>query len=933
MNVNSPIFVPMGHASNRTASPAAVAVAAAASSVAQPQNQSMILMYDVNSATQQYQHQRNSLYQQHYHQHEQEQRALYLHQAAVMGALMRQIPGSYQFVQNQYFQHHQQHQHQHQHQHRRPLITKEQVEYMLSIQRRNRKVDAKTATTKTTTITVEQQQHVQHQNDTLQRDRSKGSHSTQRNNNNNNKNDKDTKQDNNKSDGLLTGKCQKHKSVKNGQKLHQKSNQKLHHHHHHHNHQTENNNNNGYSKKTSSSSRGNDKDFDKLLTTKLNGIRDMKLASNGEYFASGTEESIINRHNPVHRNSTSSDVASTSDEVNSVSSHEDLSDSYDLVKVNKKTAKARRQRKQRRQQQQQLKDQDEQLPDQQEDQTQQQQKTIHQKKQSKNISNSSSASSISSSSSSSSVSASSTPSPQNGLFQQQTKSNKSSRRNGKNTNQTTATMQNKKQQHQPLSKTAIKNLLNSSSLSSSASSSSGGDTPLSSAANSVSSSPTASPKAKRIGKIRHLFESPLSLVDVMPECEIASYLRQYVPDAKKLRNFGYPVESTVFVGCIEIYKSVPSFYPPRQSAARHHNHSYHIGVVNPHDGLRTFTSPNRKLSSGDSGKGSGTSTPLSSSADSDYSEEENTSEMIYSQVVEKNCVRCRKPFKVTTSGEFITREPCNYHWGKQEAGEYMDEKGDSTSITFFSCCKKVPPEPCTQNHVHVWTDITSGLNGPYTDFVHTEPRRRMKKNYSENDVKIYALDCEMSYTGLGMEVTKVTVISYKGVPVYESIVHPRSEVGDYNTRFSGVSEKDFAPGSEARTLETVQNDLLDLIDADDILIGHALENDLRSLRIVHKRIVDTAIIYPHPNGFPFRRGLKSIVTAELGREIQVDEAGHSSLEDSLACLELMLLKVRDDWRSKSMKKAKSETLPVIPKSEQFVVISQHQNASSLLQKA
>ncbi|XP_055915362.1 putative RNA exonuclease pqe-1 isoform X2 [Eupeodes corollae] len=747
-------------------------------------------------------------------------------------------------------------------------------------------------------------------NDTLQRDRSKASHSTQR------KNEKDTKHDNNsnKTDGLLTSKCQKHKSVKNVQK--QNRNQKLHHHHHH----SENNHNNNYQKKTTSTTRANDKEFDTLLTTKLNGIRDMNFTSNGEYFASGTEESIINRHNPTHRNSTASDVASTSDEVNSVSSHEDLSDTYDLVKVNKKTARARRNRKQRRQQQQQLQEQQS-LPDQQQQQQTQQQQThqqqqsasTHQKKQNKNISNSSSsiASSSSLSLSSSSSLSSSPPSTPNSLFQQQ-KLSKSSRRNGKNNNNNhnTATAQ----QH-PLSKTA-KNLLHCS------------ETPSSSATNSVSSSPTASPKAKRIGKIRHLFESPLSLVDVLSEYEIASYLRQYVPDAKKLRNFGYPVESTVYEGCIEIYKSVPSFFPPRATATTRHHHP--VGVVNSTDGLRSFTSPNRKLSSGDSGKGSGTSTPLSynaSPADSDYSEEENTADMIYSQVVEKNCVRCRKPFKVTTSGEFITREPCNYHWGKQEAGEYMDEKGDSTSITFFSCCKKVPPEPCTQNHVHVWTDITSGLNGPYTDFVHTEPRRRLSKiGSTDDDVKIYALDCEMSYTGFGMEVTKVTVVSYNGTPVYESIVHPRSEVGDYNTRFSGVSEKDFAPGSEARTLETVQNDLLDLIDADDILIGHALENDLRSLRIVHKRIVDTAIIYPHPNGFPFRRGLKSIVTAELGREIQVDEAGHSSLEDSLACLELMLLKVRSDWRAKSTKKAKSETQPIIPKSEQFVVISQHQSA-------
>lgn len=615
----------------------------------------------------------------------------------------------------------------------------------------------------------------------------------------------------------------------------------------------------------------------------------MDFTSNGEYFASGTEESIIKHHNPKHRNSSASDIASTSDDVNSISSREDLSDTYDLVKVNKKNARARRNRKLRRQQQQ------EQQPQQQN----QPQTAQQQKKQSR------------SSSKSSSGTASPTPSLAGGDQAAQQKLNKAIRKNGKDTITANA-------QKQSTLKTAKEYRLKPQSANASSSASS---SPSTSAANSVSSSPTASPKAKRIGKIRHMIESPLGLVDILTEYEIASYLSQYIPDAKKLRSFGYPVESVTYEGCIEIYKSFPRFYPPRVSNT---TRSHHIGVVNPTDGLKSFTPSNRKLSSGDSGKGSGTSTPLSynaSPADSDYSEEENVTDIIYSQIVEKNCVRCKRPFKVSTNGEYITREPCNYHWGKQEAGEYMDEKGDSTSITFFSCCKKVPPEPCTQNHVHVWTDITSGLNGPYTDFVHTEPKRQQKQAAADKNVRIYALDCEMSYTGFGMEVTKVTVIAYNGSLVYESIVHPRSEVGDYNTRFSGVSEKDFEPGSDARTLETVQNDLLELIDADDILIGHALENDLRSLRIVHKRIVDTAIIFPHPNGFPYRRGLKSIVAAELGREIQVDEAGHSSLEDSLACLELMLLKVCDEFQAKCTKKAKSDKLPKIPKSEQFIVVA------------
>ena len=43
-----------------------------------------------------------------------------------------------------------------------------------------------------------------------------------------------------------------------------------------------------------------------------------------------------------------------------------------------------------------------------------------------------------------------------------------------------------------------------------------------------------------------------------------------------------------------------------------------------------------------------------------------------------------------------------------------------------------------------------------------------------------------------------------------------------------------------------QERFLALVSAETLLVGHALENDLRVLRCLHGRIVDTAILYPHP---------------------------------------------------------------------------------------
>ena len=43
------------------------------------------------------------------------------------------------------------------------------------------------------------------------------------------------------------------------------------------------------------------------------------------------------------------------------------------------------------------------------------------------------------------------------------------------------------------------------------------------------------------------------------------------------------------------------------------------------------------------------------------------------------------------------------------------------------------------------------------------------------------------------------------------------------------------------TLEDVQRELLELIAAETILIGHSLENDLNRLKMMHANCVDTVV--------------------------------------------------------------------------------------------
>ncbi|KAK1941474.1 putative exonuclease [Phytophthora citrophthora] len=158
---------------------------------------------------------------------------------------------------------------------------------------------------------------------------------------------------------------------------------------------------------------------------------------------------------------------------------------------------------------------------------------------------------------------------------------------------------------------------------------------------------------------------------------------------------------------------------------------------------------------------------------------------------------------------------------------------------------------------------------------------------------IYALDCEMCETDIGMELTRVTVVDVKGTVVYDQLVKPQSTIINYHTEFSGISEETLQ--DTKYILADVQRDLTTrFLFKDTILVGHSLTSDLRALRLVHPTIGDTAILYPHQRGFPFRTSLKYLTKTYLKKDIQMQiQAGHDSAEDAIASLELLLLKVRE----------------------------------------
>ncbi|XP_044749759.1 putative exonuclease GOR [Coccinella septempunctata] len=206
-------------------------------------------------------------------------------------------------------------------------------------------------------------------------------------------------------------------------------------------------------------------------------------------------------------------------------------------------------------------------------------------------------------------------------------------------------------------------------------------------------------------------------------------------------------------------------------------------------------------------------------------------------------------FFVNDHGYLTEHQQCFYHWGK-------------ISYCRHTCCENTSgSKGCTSSKHHVWngTVVNEALQG------------------------FSVIEFE--------ELCRVTVLEFDGATVYDYFVQPEEEVVDYNTRFSGVTESDVY-GQNSKTFKEVQSDLLTFINEDTILIGHALDNDLRVLKLVHSKIVDTSLIFPHQRGFPFRNSLKNLMSVHLNKQIQTSNHGNSPYEDALSCLELIMVKIQ-----------------------------------------
>ena len=287
----------------------------------------------------------------------------------------------------------------------------------------------------------------------------------------------------------------------------------------------------------------------------------------------------------------------------------------------------------------------------------------------------------------------------------------------------------------------------------------------------------------------------------------------------------------------------------------------------------------------------------------------------------EQCDRCKSRFQVfpgrrAEDGALTTGGKCHYHYGKPLRP--TNEKADSghKEPTYSCCTQSIGTSGCTIADTHVFKVSEAKRLALILQF-----KKTPSKGPQSSDSAV-CFDCEMGYTTLGMELIRLTATSWPdGSELLDVLVRPMGEILDLNFRFSGVWPHHFneampypaTPASSTkREVSGIQGPRLQLVDSPSTarellfellttqtpLIGHALENDLNAVRIIHPTIVDTVLLYPHPRGLPIRYGLKMLVKKHLNRDIQMGgEQGHDSKEDARAAGDLVRLKVAETWKA------------------------------------
>lgn len=311
------------------------------------------------------------------------------------------------------------------------------------------------------------------------------------------------------------------------------------------------------------------------------------------------------------------------------------------------------------------------------------------------------------------------------------------------------------------------------------------------------------------------------------------------------------------------------------------------------------------------------------------------------------CDRCAGRFQVfpdrNEDGLISSSGPCTFHLlRKTFPPRAKTDKETGEKQPYYPCCNEpMGSLGCTTRDEHVFKTNSPARLAAILPFITTPANPSPAKDRRGKDVEAVTFDCEMGYTAYGLELIRLTAVSWPyGEELLDILVRPLGAVIDFNSRFSGVFPEHFTnaipyddwrasppppPLDEAgeKPLSIVDNPqrarelLCSFLTPKTPLMGHAIENDLNSVRLCHPTVIDSMILYPHPRGLPMRFGLKMLTEKHLNRSIQTGgDRGHDSLEDAVATGDLIRAKVGDKWRtlrSLGWQIANDQLIPPAPK--------------------
>ncbi|KAI9773688.1 MAG: hypothetical protein M1840_006962 [Geoglossum simile] len=202
------------------------------------------------------------------------------------------------------------------------------------------------------------------------------------------------------------------------------------------------------------------------------------------------------------------------------------------------------------------------------------------------------------------------------------------------------------------------------------------------------------------------------------------------------------------------------------------------------------------------------------------------------------------------------------------------------------CCKTTTSTGCKRLDVHNYADLDPGVEEKWQPYIQCPAK-------GTNARKAVALDCEMAGVNRESELVLLSVVDYlTGEVLINNFVRPTRHITDWRTRWSGVTPRAMARAvSKGEALDGwkgARTELFRYIDADTIVIGHALHHDLDELKVLHTRVIDSAVLAQSVVGSSRQLGLKSLCSS-LGIYIQSNgRRGHDCLEDALATREFTL---------------------------------------------